>query len=117
MSKANQTSFKPGQSGNPKGAPKKEWTMQSLIRQAMEKKDNEGLPYKLRVSFQLVALAANGDMQAIKEINNRLDGMPQQDSTLKVEGNYNINIDGLIGLTKVTTKATASDSDASQSED
>ena len=74
----NQTSFKPGEVNNPKGRPKREWTVQGLIEQAMEQESETGVPHKKIVYEKLVSLAVSGDMVAIKEVNNRLDGMPKQ---------------------------------------
>jgi len=70
--------FKKGQSGNPKGRPKRDWTVAGLIEEAMEAEDETGIPYKKAVYDKLVLLAKKGDVMAIKEINNRLDGMPKQ---------------------------------------
>lgn len=71
---------------NRKGQPKREWTVQGLIEQAMEEEDETGVPYKKTVYFKLVKLAAGGDVVAIKELNNRLDGMPQQRTDLTSGG-------------------------------
>lgn len=72
------TQFKPGESGNPKGAPKKEWTMKGLLEESLEEQDETGTPYKRIIARKLRNLAAKGDMVAIKEVNNRMDGMPVQ---------------------------------------
>lgn len=63
---------------NRDGRPKREWTVAGLIEQAMEQEDETGVPYKKAVYDKLVLLAKNGDIQAVKEINQRLDGMPKQ---------------------------------------
>lgn len=78
--------FKPGQSGNPKGRPKRDWTVQSLIEEAMEESDESGIPAKKIIYQKLVNLAKRGDIQAVKEINQRLDGMPQQKTDLTTNG-------------------------------
>lgn len=75
------TSFKKGQSGNPNGAPKREWTMRGLIEQAMEAQTADGVSMKIHVAAKLVSMAGAGDIVAIKEVNQRLDGMPQVDIT------------------------------------
>ena len=69
--------FKPGESGNPKGRPKAEWTIKGLIQEALERKDKEGITDKQYVYEKLVDLAKNGDMAAQREMNSRLEGMPQ----------------------------------------
>lgn len=77
----NHTSFKKGQSGNPSGRPPAAWTMKGLIIESLEEADETGEPYKKLIARKLRTLALKGDMIAIKEVNNRLDGMPQQDVT------------------------------------
>jgi len=78
--------FKPGQSGNLKGRPKREWTVAGLIEEAMEAEDDTGVSYKKIVYDKLVSMAKAGDIQAVKEVNQRLDGMPKQtiDATVKI---------------------------------
>ncbi|MCP3681660.1 MAG: hypothetical protein GY861_03125 [bacterium] len=80
------TSWKPGQSGNPKGRPKKEWTWASLVREAMDEEDETGQPVKKGVSRALAIKALTGDVQAIREIGNRIDGMPPQSTDLTSGG-------------------------------
>lgn len=70
---------------NRDGAPKKEWTMKGLITEALEECDASGVPYKKIIARKLRTLASKGNIIAIKEINNRLDGMPPQDVTSKGE--------------------------------
>jgi len=78
--------FKPGESGNPNGRPKRDWTVQGLIEEAMEEQDQTGVPAKKAIYQKLVALAKRGDIQAVKEINQRLDGMPQQKTDVNLSG-------------------------------
>jgi hypothetical protein len=73
--------FKPGDPRiNRKGAPVKEWTWAGLIRKKMD----EMLPgedkkfIKDAVATSLAEKAISGDVQAIKEIGDRIDGKPQQ---------------------------------------
>lgn len=70
--------FKPGESGNLKGRPPKEWTMSGLIREATEEESETGVPKKFLIAKKLADKALSGDMVAIKEVNNRLDGMATQ---------------------------------------
>lgn len=71
---------------NRKGAPKKEWTMTGLIKASLEESNEKGVPYKVVIINKLRELAMRGDMQAIKEITNRLDGMPTQKTDLTTNG-------------------------------
>ncbi len=59
---------------NRNGRPKAEWTIAGLIREALERTDKEGITDKQYVYQKLVDLAKNGDVAALKEINNRLEG-------------------------------------------
>lgn len=77
---------------NRDGAPKKEWTMTAMYREAAEEASETGEPKYKIVARKLIKLAEKGDMVAIKELGNRLDGMPQQNSDItskgeKIEGN------------------------------
>lgn len=73
------TQWKPGQSGNPNGRPPKAWTMSSLIEEALEDVEQEtGKSYKSLVAKKLATMALSGDIQAIKEVNDRIDGRPHQ---------------------------------------
>lgn len=74
--------FQKGISGNPGGRPKREWTWSSLIADELEKElsSKDGNKDKARnfVVKRLVRMAIDGDIQAQKEIMNRMDGMPKQ---------------------------------------
>lgn len=52
--------------------------MASLYRAALEKKNLDGTPIKVAVADALVDKAMQGDVIAIKELNNRIDGMAKQ---------------------------------------
>lgn len=85
--------------GNKNGRPPREWTWKGLLEEAAEEvielKNNEGVVVsqgKLRevVTKRVWNMAANGDMTAIKEIMNRMDGMPAQ--TLNHDGEIKIDL-------------------------
>lgn len=70
--------FQKGQSGNPTGGRKdKPW--RDALTLAI--KDGDGLKLR-RIADAVVTLAETGDMQAIKEIGDRLDGKPAQQTIL-----------------------------------
>jgi hypothetical protein len=66
--------FEKGQSGNPGGRPKEKPWRDALT---IAIKDGDGLRLR-RIADAVVTLAETGDMQAIKEIGDRLDGKPAQ---------------------------------------
>lgn len=82
--------FKPGQSGNPNGAPKRSWTWSGELQKAVEKKYKDGTPVKEAVANSLITQAVGGNVLAAKELMNRMDGMPDQ--PIKHEGDLNVNI-------------------------
>jgi len=75
--------FKKGKSGNPGGRPKKEWTWSGLVRKALEQKNNDGEQIKMAIAQALVDKAMDGDVQAIKEIGDRIDGKAKQQIDIK----------------------------------
>lgn len=85
--------FPKGVSGNPNGRPKREWTWAGLIEDAMEEQDETGIPYKKTVTRKLRQLAKAGDITAIKEVMNRMDGMPTQQTDLTSKGD---KLEGLV---------------------
>ncbi len=76
------TTWKKGQVTNPNGRPKKEWTWKGELLKALERRTLDGTPIKQGVAEALVDKALQGDVQAIKEIGNRTDGMPVQKNIL-----------------------------------
>lgn len=73
--------FRKGQSGNPGGRPKREWSWSGELAKAVEASAKDGKPIKYHVARSLVAEALKGNVMAQKELMNRMDGMPQQDVT------------------------------------
>jgi len=60
-----------------------------------EQKDEKGVVKKVRyiniLASQLVKSAADGDMTAMKEIGDRLDGKPHQSTDTKISGELGIS--------------------------
>lgn len=77
---------KTGADANPHGRPKREWTVQGMIEDAMEEMSIDKKQARKIVYTKLVEMAMAGDIQAIKEVNNRLDGMPQQKTDITSNG-------------------------------
>ena len=81
------TQFKPGQSGNPKGRPKRKWTWAGLMEKyAEEELEGEKGKVKDKVVKRVFELAKRGDMTAAKELFNRMDGMPKQSTDITSKG-------------------------------
>lgn len=71
---ANQTSWQPGQSGNPNGRPPKGHSITETIRSMMD----EDPEIKKRLADRIIRMALFGNMTAIKTIWQYLDGLPRQ---------------------------------------
>jgi len=67
---------------NRNGRPKRGWAWNELIEDAVNEvvknQAGEELEVKKLVVKRLVKMASEGDLQAIREIINRMDGMPVQ---------------------------------------
>ena len=68
--------FQPGQSGNPAGRPKSK-PFKKALYEALKAADDDSKMLK-KVALALVAKAQDGDVPAIKEIADRLDGKVTQ---------------------------------------
>jgi hypothetical protein len=75
--------FKKGQSGNPGGRPKSKPFRDALsIELAARGEDAKSLR---AIASQIIKKAEEGDLQAAREIADRLDGRPTQEAELVVE--------------------------------
>ena len=81
--------FKPGQSGNPNGRPKKLDSLQRIIEQVMNEPGKGGKPAIYNIVHALIQKAEKGDIRAIQEILDRYYGKPK--SSLEIESNINSN--------------------------
>lgn len=89
------TKWKKGQpSPNPNGRPKRGWTWAEEYQKAVEKLNLDGTSVKEGIAESLAAKALEGDTLAIKELANRMDGMPTQ----------NLDIDAKVEQIVVTRK-------------
>lgn len=75
------TSFKPGQTGNSNGRPKKEHSITQTIRDMMDEKPE----IKRALSSKILEMAMKGDITAMKTLWNYMDGMPQQGMDLNIK--------------------------------
>jgi len=77
--KGNDQGFQPGRSGNPHGRPKKRTLSEELRARAEEQyAGRDDATYARTVAEKLFDLAVAGEIAAIKEIFDRLEGRPRQ---------------------------------------
>ena len=81
---ANLRPWQPGQSGNPGGGPRSRNLLKAL-RNAVEA-DYDGVSGAEMIASKLLELVQDGNVHAIREINDRLEGKPLQ-------ANINVSID------------------------
>ena len=72
------TSWTKGKTGNPNGAPKRSWTWASELQKAVEEATKDGRPIKEIIAKALVRETLKGNVHAMRELMNRMDGMPMQ---------------------------------------
>ncbi|MEX2444492.1 MAG: DUF5681 domain-containing protein [Alkalispirochaeta sp.] len=81
--------FVRGQSGNPRGRPKKGQALTEILEKHAKKRDVEfhgrNISRKEALSQKLWSLALSGDVAAIRYIFDRIDGRPRQDMDLNAE--------------------------------
>jgi hypothetical protein len=72
-----QTRWKPGESGNPKGRPRKPKCLTSLLKEELTKvnpEDPEGRTWIELIVLATLRLAMKGNKTALKEVWDRVDG-------------------------------------------
>ena len=68
--------FTKGQSGNPNGRPKAGLAFTDQLRLELARRDRDGVTRLRKIAAALVDKAEAGDVQAIREIADRVDGRP-----------------------------------------
>ncbi len=82
----------PAAKGRPTGSVTKPW--KDALNLALKRIDtSDGQPYLTRVAESVVAAAINGDMQAAKEIGDRLDGKSTQPLTGENDGPIKLTVE------------------------
>jgi len=79
--------FQKGVSGNPGGRPKKDWTWGQMLETIGEETElKSGKKFKELVSRRLWVECVNGNITAIKELFNRMEGLPMQFTDVTSDG-------------------------------
>ncbi len=74
--------FQKGQSGNPKGRPKKGAAMADAVRTVLNK-NRDGKQNKRAIAEKLVQMAREGNIEAMKVVFERVDGKVPQTNVLQ----------------------------------
>ena len=88
--RSSETSWKPGQTGNPNGRPRSGFTWADIIRQVGEELHGKSKKTKKRAAIENVYKIANGRkdkkavIAALKFLSDREDGKPAE--TVKIDG-------------------------------
>jgi hypothetical protein len=84
--KGNEHAFKPGQSGNPNGRPKALLPSEELRARLKEKfPDRDDATYCRMMIEAFVDLAVAGNVVAVREIFDRIEGRPKQQIDLTID--------------------------------
>ncbi len=70
--------FAPGQSGNPGGRPKRDKLWKDAIIRAIKRREQDDPQALEKLADQFIKKVAEGDVSAIKEFGDRLDGKVAQ---------------------------------------
>ena len=87
------TSFKKGESGNPKGRPRKDESLSDILRVQLNKRIAGGESKKLAkeaIVEAMIRLAVNGDLTAARMIMDRTEGTPKQTADINTQIEYTI---------------------------
>ena len=93
-----ETQFKPGQSGNPTGRPKKEYCLTDILKDQGNNEDveiEEGvmISRKQAIAQKLWSMAMSGDAMMLRYIYDRIDGSPRQSIDLESTGSVIVNVE------------------------
>lgn len=91
--------MKPGETLNPHGRPKGSRNLSTILREFLDEEielsDGEKKKYKEVIIRKLIKKANDGDLRAITEIFDRVDGKPKQEIHHEVTETGFLNIDPL----------------------
>lgn len=86
-----ETQFKPGQTGNPNGRPRKLPDLEDLLAEVLGE-DEEGKVQAKAILTALYKKAVRGDVRAAKELLDRGYGQPKQTIQNSHTGSFNLII-------------------------
>ena len=84
--------WKPGQSGNPNGRPKDQFSFMGILRSALAEKNKSGKSVGERIVRRYIKLALGGNQQAAEALMARIDGKPAQSLTLKGDSDAPLHV-------------------------
>lgn len=83
--------FAPGQSGNQRGAPVGYGIWREAVRRALLRLEAGGKRRRIELlADRLIKEALAGDVAAIKEVGDRIDGKPAQALTAEISGGLDL---------------------------
>lgn len=94
-SKQNLIMFKPGQSGNPKGKPVGSKNLTTILKELLDAKtpyQGKKIIFKEAIVRKLLLKAKGGDMRAIQEIFDRIEGKARQEMIIEGIPNPEITV-------------------------
>ena len=74
--------FEKGQSGNPGGRQKGEKIWRDALRRAIARREDDDPQALEKLADKLVSMASEGDIAALRELADRLDGKPKQQTEI-----------------------------------
>ena len=84
--------WKPGQSGNPSGRPKDQFSFMGILRSALAEENRSGKSVGERIIARYIKLALAGNGQALEALVARIDGKPAQSLTLRGESDAPLHV-------------------------
>ena len=84
--------FPPGQSGNPNGRPRDQFSFMGILRSALAEENRSGKSVGERIIARYIKLALAGNGQALEALVARIDGKPAQSLTLKGDSDAPLHV-------------------------